>query len=30
MVLGTLSAGQGHETSFAQLIAEWFGVSWRR
>jgi aerobic carbon-monoxide dehydrogenase large subunit len=27
VVLGTLSAGQGHETSFAQLVAEWFGVS---
>jgi carbon-monoxide dehydrogenase large subunit len=26
VVIGTLSAGQGHETSFAQLIAEWFGV----
>ena len=26
VVLGTLSAGQGHETSFAQLIVEWFGV----
>ncbi|MGH7387996.1 MAG: xanthine dehydrogenase family protein molybdopterin-binding subunit [Candidatus Rokuibacteriota bacterium] len=26
VVLGTLSSGQGHETSFAQLIAEWFGV----
>jgi carbon-monoxide dehydrogenase large subunit len=26
VVLGTLSAGQGHETSFAQLIAEWLGV----
>ena len=26
VVLGTLSAGQGHETSFAQLVAEWFGV----
>ncbi|HVQ76952.1 MAG TPA: xanthine dehydrogenase family protein molybdopterin-binding subunit [Candidatus Binatia bacterium] len=26
VVLGTLSAGQGHETSFAQLLAEWFGV----
>jgi carbon-monoxide dehydrogenase large subunit len=26
VVLGTLSAGQGHETSFAQLIAEWFAV----
>src|SRR5262245_7386989 len=26
VVLGTLSTGQGHETSFPQLIAEWFGV----
>ena len=26
MVIGTLSAGQGHETAFAQLIAEWLGV----
>jgi aerobic carbon-monoxide dehydrogenase large subunit len=26
LVLGTLSAGQGHETSFAQLMCEWFGV----
>src|SRR5712692_716151 len=26
VVLGTQSAGQGHETSFAQLMAEWFGV----
>jgi aerobic carbon-monoxide dehydrogenase large subunit len=26
LVIGTLSAGQGHETSFAQLIAEWYGV----
>jgi carbon-monoxide dehydrogenase large subunit len=26
VVIGTLSAGQGHETSFAQLIAEWFDV----
>ncbi|MGH8695606.1 MAG: xanthine dehydrogenase family protein molybdopterin-binding subunit [Burkholderiales bacterium] len=26
VVLGTLSAGQGHETSFAQLLAEWFDV----
>src|SRR5207249_3993699 len=30
VVLGTLSAGQGHETSFAQLIAEWFGVGLER
>jgi carbon-monoxide dehydrogenase large subunit len=26
LVLGTMSAGQGHETSFAQVIAEWLGV----
>jgi aerobic carbon-monoxide dehydrogenase large subunit len=26
VVIGTVSAGQGHETAFAQLIAEWFGV----
>ena len=26
LVLGTMSAGQGHETSFAQLIAEWLGA----
>jgi carbon-monoxide dehydrogenase large subunit len=26
VVIGTLSAGQGHETSFAQLLAEWFEV----
>ena len=25
-MLGTLSAGQGHETSFPQLVAEWLGV----
>jgi aerobic carbon-monoxide dehydrogenase large subunit len=27
VLLGTLSAGQGHETSFAQLVAEWLGVA---
>jgi carbon-monoxide dehydrogenase large subunit len=27
VVLGTLSAGQGHETTFAQLVAEWFAVA---
>jgi carbon-monoxide dehydrogenase large subunit len=27
VVIGTLSAGQGHETSFAQLVAEWFDVA---
>jgi aerobic carbon-monoxide dehydrogenase large subunit len=25
-VIGTLSSGQGHETSFAQLITEWFQI----
>ena len=29
VVLGTLSAGQGHETAFAQLVAEWLGVGVR-
>jgi carbon-monoxide dehydrogenase large subunit len=26
VVIGTLSAGQGHETSFAQLVTEWLDV----
>src|SRR5213082_855000 len=26
LVLGTMSAGQCHETSFAQIISEWLGV----
>jgi carbon-monoxide dehydrogenase large subunit len=26
LVLGTLSSGQGHETSFAQLLVEWLGI----
>jgi aerobic carbon-monoxide dehydrogenase large subunit len=26
VVIGTLSSGQGHETSFAQLLVEWLGV----
>ena len=26
VVIGTVSNGQGHETSFAQLINEWLGV----
>lgn len=30
VVIGTLSAGQGHETSFAQLIVEWFEVGLER
>jgi aerobic carbon-monoxide dehydrogenase large subunit len=29
LVLGTLSSGQGHETSFAQLLVEWLGVEHR-
>src|SRR5262245_30454665 len=30
IVIGTLSAGQGHATSLAQLAAEWLGVPVRR
>jgi aerobic carbon-monoxide dehydrogenase large subunit len=26
LVIGTMSSGQGHETSFAQLVTEWLGV----
>jgi aerobic carbon-monoxide dehydrogenase large subunit len=26
LVLGTMSADQGHETSFAQIVSEWLGV----
>jgi carbon-monoxide dehydrogenase large subunit len=26
IAVGTLSSGQGHETSFAQCVSEWFGV----
>jgi carbon-monoxide dehydrogenase large subunit len=26
VVLGTISSGQGHETSFAQLVSDWLGV----
>jgi aerobic carbon-monoxide dehydrogenase large subunit len=26
LVLGTMSAGQGHETSFAQVVSEWLGI----
>src|SRR5439155_27071378 len=26
VVIGTMSQGQGHETSFAQLITEWLGL----
>jgi carbon-monoxide dehydrogenase large subunit len=27
VVVGTLSGGQSHETTFAQCVAEWLGVS---
>src|SRR5262249_3210180 len=27
VVVGTLSSGQSHETTFAQCVAEWLGVS---
>ncbi len=30
VVIGTLSSGQGHETSFAQLVVEWLGVELSR
>jgi carbon-monoxide dehydrogenase large subunit len=30
IVIGTLSSGQGHETSFAQLITEWLGIPGER
>ncbi|HLJ05269.1 MAG TPA: xanthine dehydrogenase family protein molybdopterin-binding subunit [Acetobacteraceae bacterium] len=26
LVIGTVSSGQGHETSFAQLVGDWLGV----
>ena len=26
LVIGTMASGQGHETSFAQLVTEWLGV----
>ncbi|MBV9686169.1 MAG: xanthine dehydrogenase family protein molybdopterin-binding subunit [Alphaproteobacteria bacterium] len=26
LVLGTMSAGQGHQTAFAQIVSEWLGV----
>jgi carbon-monoxide dehydrogenase large subunit len=30
LVIGTVSNGQGHETSFAQLIDEWLGVPFEK
>ncbi|MEC7490349.1 MAG: xanthine dehydrogenase family protein molybdopterin-binding subunit [Pseudomonadota bacterium] len=29
VVIGTTSSGQGHETTFAQCVAEWLGVPFR-
>src|SRR5690606_37047265 len=26
VIIGTQSTGQGHETAFPQLVAEWFGI----
>jgi carbon-monoxide dehydrogenase large subunit len=30
VIIGTLSSGQGHETSFAQCVAEWLGVAFEQ
>ena len=30
LVVGTMSSGQGHETSFPQLVADWLGVPFER
>jgi len=30
VVLGTMASGQGHETSFGQLLVEWLGVDLRQ
>jgi carbon-monoxide dehydrogenase large subunit len=30
VIVGTLSSGQGHETSFTQCVAEWLGVPFER
>ena len=30
LVVGTMSSGQGHETSFAQLVGDWLGVPFER
>lgn len=30
VAVGTLSSGQGHETTFTQCVAEWLGVDWER
>ena len=30
LVLGTMNSGQGHETSFPQLVSDWLGVPFER
>ena len=30
LAVGTMSSGQGHETSFAQLVSEWLGIPFDR
>ena len=30
VVIGTLSSGQGHETSFAQCVSDWLGIPFER
>ena len=30
LVIGTMSSGQGHETSFPQLVADWLGIPFER
>ena len=30
LVVGTMSSGQGHETSFPQLVADWLGIPFAR
>jgi carbon-monoxide dehydrogenase large subunit len=30
VIIGTVSTGQGHETSFAQLVTEWLGVPFEK
>lgn len=30
LVVGTMSSGQGHETSFPQVVCDWLGISFER
>ena len=30
LAVGTMSSGQGHETSFAQLVSDWLGIDFER